>query len=98
MTNPHDSILYSELGESVINLAFSVAAIVLFITILLTVNHLRRRFSATTCLLLGIELILFTMAADEQIRLLIFQDLIAPIIDSLLMPLQKLFGLTWRFL
>lgn len=72
---------------------FMIVSVILFIAILLTINQLRQKFSATTCLELGGLVILFTIAADSQIRSIIFQNLLEPFIDSLLGPLKKLLGL-----
>lgn len=77
----------------VFNSIFLIASVLLFIVVLLAINQLRRRFSATTCLELGVVLFLFTVAADSQIRSIIFQYLLEPIFNSLLTPLKKLLEL-----
>ena len=77
----------------ILDSVFLIASLILFIIILLTINQLRHRFSATTCLELGGLVILFTIVADSQIRSIIFQDLLEPFIDSLWGSLKKLLGL-----
>lgn len=77
----------------ILDSVFMIASVILFIAILLTINQLRHRFSATTCLELGGLVILFTIVADSQIRSIIFRNLLEPFIDSLLGPLKKLLGL-----
>lgn len=72
---------------------FLIASVLLFIMILLAINQLRRKFSATTCFELAAVLFLFTVTADSQIRSIIFQNLVQPILDKLLAPLKELLKL-----
>jgi hypothetical protein len=76
--------------ENILGSIFLVASVLLFIVILLTINRLRHKFSATTCFELGVVLFLFSVTANSQIRSLIFQNLIQPILNWLLTPLRRL--------
>jgi hypothetical protein len=71
--------------------AFELASIILFIAIVVTINRLRHRFSASGCLFLGVLMLLFTIAVSADLRFLIVQDLFASFFNSLLTPLRKLF-------
>jgi hypothetical protein len=81
----------SDFSTDVINSIFTVASILLFISIVLAINSLRRRFSAITCLELGVLVFLFVVTTDVQIRLFLYQNLLAPIIEALLASLRRLF-------
>lgn len=89
----------SDLGFSdhfiadILNSIFLIASVLLFILILLAINQLRHRFSATACFELGALLFLFTVSADSQIRSIIFQNLLEPALDTLLGQLMKLLEL-----
>lgn len=76
-------------STDVVNSIFAAASILLFLSIVLTINSLRRRFSATTCLELGALVFLFVVAADAQIRLFLYQNFLALIIEALLAPLRR---------
>jgi hypothetical protein len=76
--------------EDILSSIFLIASVLLFIVILATINQLRHKFSAISCLELGIALFLFTVTADSQVRSIIFQNFVQPFLDMLLSPLRKL--------
>jgi hypothetical protein len=80
----------NQFTANILNQIFLIASVLLFIVILLVINQLRHKFSATTCFELGGALFLFTLTADSQVRLAILQNLVQPFIDSLLTQLRKL--------
>jgi hypothetical protein len=86
-----DPLNGSDFSTDVINSIFAASSILLFISIVLAINSLRRRFSAITCLELGVLVFLFVVTTDAQIRLFLYQNLLAPIIEALLAPLRRLF-------
>jgi hypothetical protein len=77
----------------VLNLIYAAASIILFIGIVLEINRLRRRFSASACFELAVFVFLFAAAVDPRIRLFLYDNFLAPIINALLAPLRKLFEL-----
>jgi hypothetical protein len=86
-----DSIANSGFLTDVVNSLFQLASVILFLAMLVTINRLRSGFSAAKCLLLGALMFLFTLAVSPELRSLIFQDYLAPLIDSLFMPFRRLF-------
>ena len=87
-----------DFSTSVINSIFAAASILLFISIVLTINSLRRRFSVTTCLELGVLVFLFVVTTDVQLRLFLYQKLLAPLIDALLAPLRRFLQMMIRLI
>jgi hypothetical protein len=81
-------------STNVINSIFLVASILLFLSIVLAINSLRRRFSATTCLELGALVFLFVITTDAQLRLFLYQNLLVPFVDELLAPLRRFLQMT----
>jgi len=86
-----DPVVDNQFLIHVLSSVFEIASIIFFVAILVTINRLKRGFSATGCLLLGVLVLLFTIAVSTELRSLILQNLFASFVDSLLMPLRRLF-------
>jgi len=88
LSNP---IADGEFLTHILGSVFEVASIISFLAMLVTINRLRHRFSATGCLLLGVLALLFSIAISAELRSLILQNFFKSLVDSLLTPLRKLF-------